>query len=55
YDGPVPSEFEVTLRCPGPLDDEQLARLLTIAAKCPVHRALSRETTVTVTDRIERA
>ena len=55
YDGPAPTAFEVTLRCPGPLDDEQLARLVTIAGKCPVHRALSRETTVTVTDHIVRA
>lgn len=54
YDGPVPSAFEVTLRCPGDLDDEQLERLVRIAGKCPVHRALSRETTVTVTDHIVR-
>jgi putative redox protein len=55
YDGPAPSAFEVTLRCPGDLDDEQLERLVVIAGKCPVHRALSRETTVTVTDHIVRS
>jgi putative redox protein len=54
YDGPAPTAFEVTLRCPGTLDDEQLERLLRIAGKCPVHRVLSRETTVTVTDHIVR-
>ena len=54
YDGPAPTAFEVTLHCPGPLDDAQLERLVTIAGKCPVHRALSRETTVTVTDHIVR-
>lgn len=54
YDGPAPSAFGVTLRCPGDLDDEQLDRLVLIAGKCPVHRALSRETTVTVTDHIVR-
>jgi putative redox protein len=54
YDGPLPTSFEVTLRCPGDLDDEQMARLLKIAGKCPVHRLLSHETTVTVTDHIER-
>jgi putative redox protein len=54
YDGPAPSAFEVTLRCPGDLDDEQLDRLVLIAGKCPVHRALSRETSVTVTDHIVR-
>ena len=31
----------VTLRVPEPLDDEQRERLLVIAGKCPVHRALS--------------
>ena len=54
YDGPVPTAFEVTLRCPGDLDDDQLQRLLRIAAKCPVHRLLSNETTVTVTDHVVR-
>ena len=37
------SAFEaitVTLRVPEPLDDEQRERLLVIAGKCPVHRAL---------------
>jgi putative redox protein len=53
YDGPTPTSFEVTLRCPGDLDDEQMERLLRIAARCPVHRLLSRETTVTVSDHIE--
>lgn len=43
----------VTLRVPQPLDDEQRRRLLVIAGKCPVHRALTGETRVTVSDRIE--
>ena len=43
----------VTLRVPTPLDDEQRTRLLTIAGKCPVHRALRGETDVTISDRIE--
>lgn len=46
-------EVAVTLRVPQPLDDEQLGRLLVIAGKCPVHRALSGETKVVVRDRIE--
>jgi putative redox protein len=54
YDGPSPSSFEVTLRCPSELDDEQLERLLRVAGKCPVHRLLARETTVTVTDHVVR-
>jgi putative redox protein len=54
YDGESPIAFAVTLRCPGDLDDDQLDRLLRIARKCPVHRLLSRETSVTVTDEIVR-
>jgi putative redox protein len=45
--------FGVTLRIPEPLDDEQQRRLLVIAGKCPVHRALAGETPVEITDRIE--
>lgn len=45
--------FTVTLRLPRPLDDEQRQRLLVIAGKCPVHRALAAETEVTISDRIE--
>jgi putative redox protein len=43
----------VTLRVPEPLDDDQRARLLVIAGKCPVHRALSGATPVVISDRIE--
>jgi putative redox protein len=43
----------VTLRVPEPLDEDQQARLLTIAGKCPVHRALAGPTPVAITDRIE--
>jgi putative redox protein len=45
--------FTVTLRIPEPLDDEQQRRLLVIAGKCPVHRALAAETPVEIADRIE--
>lgn len=44
---------EVTLRVPEPLDDEQQRRLLVIAGKCPVHRALAGQTPIEVADRIE--
>ena len=54
YDGPGPKSFDVTLRCPSDLDDEQLDRLLTVASKCPVHKALVRETPVAVTDHVVR-
>lgn len=54
YDGPVPAGFTVTLKVECELDDEQLERLRVIAGKCPVHRALARETQVAIEDRIER-
>jgi putative redox protein len=47
--------FTVTLRVPAALDEEQREKLLVIAGKCPVHRALAGETTVTIADRIESA
>jgi putative redox protein len=43
----------VTLHVPEPLDEAQQSRLLEIAGKCPVHRALAGETPVSITDRIE--
>jgi putative redox protein len=54
FDGPVPTVFDVTLRCPGELDDDQLDRLRRVAAKCPVHKALAHESAVKVNDRVER-
>ena len=45
--------FTVTLRVPEPLDEEQREKLLVIAGKCPVHRALAGETHVAISDRIE--
>ncbi len=51
----VPSAFAVTLRLPGSLSDEQIGRLRVIAGKCPVHRVLSGEREVTLTDRVEPA
>jgi putative redox protein len=43
----------VTLRVPKALDDDQRERLLVIAGKCPVHRAVSGETDVVIADTIE--
>lgn len=48
YEGPVPTSFEVTLRPTSELSAEQMERLRVIAGKCPVHKALSGGTTVTV-------
>jgi putative redox protein len=53
YEGHAPRSFEVTLRLPPELSNEQRARLLVIAGKCPVHKVLAHETPVTVSERIE--
>jgi putative redox protein len=51
--GSVFEEITLTLRIPGELDANQRERLLQIAGKCPVHRALSGESEVVIHDRIE--
>jgi putative redox protein len=38
-----PTRFELVIRLPDGVDDEQVTRLLQIAAKCPVHRTLDGE------------
>ena len=53
YEGPVPSRFAVSVALPEELDDEQRRRLLAIAARCPVHRVIAGETSVTVSERVE--
>jgi putative redox protein len=47
-----PTKFEIVLRLPDDLPEEQTQRLLVIAAKCPVHRALDGE--VMFAERVER-
>jgi putative redox protein len=42
-------QFTRTIRVGGALDDEQVARLLEIADKCPVHRIVSQPTPVVST------
>jgi putative redox protein len=53
YEGYAPRSFDVTLRLPAGLDDEQRQRALTIAGKCPVHKALAGDAQVSVSERIE--
>jgi putative redox protein len=53
YDGTVPSTYAVALKLPRELSEEQRERLLKIAAKCPVHKVLVGEATVTVAERLE--
>jgi putative redox protein len=47
-----PTKFELVMRLPEDLPEEQLKRLRVIAAKCPVHRALDGE--VMFAERVER-
>jgi putative redox protein len=49
----VPESFAVTLRVPKELSPEQQERLRVIAGKCPVHRALSSGTEISIEDRVE--
>ena len=48
----APTRFEIVLRLPDHLTDEQADRLKVIAAKCPVHRTLEGE--VMFDERVER-
>jgi putative redox protein len=47
-----PTRFELVLHLPDEIPDDQVERLRTIAAKCPVHRTLAGE--VLFAERIER-
>jgi putative redox protein len=53
YEDFMPLSFTVTLRLPAGLSDEQRARLLVIAGKCPVHKVLAGETEVVISDQVE--
>jgi putative redox protein len=55
YEGPVPTHFEVGVKLPGELDEEQRRRLLVVATKCPVHKVLAGEAHVSVTEHMEPA
>lgn len=52
YEGFAPRSFAVTLRLPAELSAERRERLLVIARKCPVHKLLTGESEVVVSDRI---
>jgi putative redox protein len=48
-----PTKFELTVRLPKELPEDQRERLMTIVAKCPVHRTLEGE--VMFAERVELA
>ena len=47
-----PTHFDLVLRLPESLSDEQVERLKVIAAKCPIHRTLEGE--VAFEERVQR-
>jgi putative redox protein len=47
-----PPKFEVSIKSPAELTDDQRERILVIAGKCPVHRALAAEN-VEINDSLE--
>ncbi len=47
-----PTKFELVLRLPAQLADDQVEQLRVIAAKCPIHRTLDGE--VMFSERVER-
>jgi putative redox protein len=48
-----PTQFQLVLKMPAHLDEEQISKLQVIAAKCPVHRTLEGE--VMFHERVELA
>jgi putative redox protein len=53
YDGHMPTAYVVTVRLPAGLSEEQRKRLLVVASKCPVHKVLTGESTVKISDLTE--
>jgi putative redox protein len=53
YEDGIPSTFAVALQLPTDLSEEQRQLLLRIAGKCPVHKVLAGEASVTVAERLE--
>jgi putative redox protein len=53
YEDYAPRSFAATLHLPTELSDEQRERLLFIAGKCPVHKVLTCETPVAISERIK--
>jgi putative redox protein len=53
YEDFTPTSFTATIRLPAGLSDEQQQRLPVIARRCPVHKVIAAETTVSVSDKIE--
>lgn len=55
YEDTIPSTYAVALKLPRELSEEQRRRLLVIATKCPVHKVLAGEASVSVSERVETA
>jgi putative redox protein len=48
YEGPAPKNFDVALELKPGLAPEQIEKLLVIAAKCPVHKALAGDVSISI-------
>jgi putative redox protein len=53
YADGIPSTYAVALKLPPELSEEQRQLLLRVAGRCPVHRVLVGEASVTVAERLE--
>jgi putative redox protein len=53
YEDGIPSTYAVALKLPPELSEEQRQLLLRVAGKCPVHKVLVGEASVTVAERLE--
>jgi putative redox protein len=53
YEHHTPKSFEVVLRLPNHLTDAEKERLVGIAGKCPVHKAIAGEGHIAISDRVE--
>ena len=53
--GHVAKAYELTVGLPEVRDEEQRRRLFKVAAKCPVHKVLSGEATIEISDRLADA
>ena len=50
--GHIAQAYALTVTLPAGLDDEQRERLFKVAAKCPVHKVLSGEASIEISDRL---
>ncbi|HEY5977817.1 MAG TPA: OsmC family protein [Solirubrobacterales bacterium] len=50
--GHIAKAYELTVTLPGGLDEDQRERLFKVAAKCPIHKVLSGDASIEISDRL---